>query len=112
MHFEASDVAPATPLLPRASVAPGGASPPSGRFARVYDLATERGRRSPPAEVLDAVADAARALEELDAAGLQVRLDLTGGVSPELRDRNGSLVRSLTLREVVDPSTLLPPDAA
>jgi len=41
-----------------------------------------------------------------------VRLDLTRGVSASLRRHDGALVRPLTLHEVVDPSGLLPPDAA
>ena len=90
----------------------GGPTVP-GRFAEVFDLAAERERRSPPLpEALAAVDEAARVYRELDAAGLQVRLDLTRGVSAQLRGHDGTLVRPLSLHEVVDPSGLLPPDAA
>jgi hypothetical protein len=86
---------------------------PNTDFAQLYDLAVERQRRSgPPQEVLDAVDEAARVYELLDAAGMQVRFDLSAGVSAQLRDRSGALVRPLTLHEVMDPSSLLPPDAA
>ncbi len=79
----------------------------------MYDLAVERERRTPPQEVLDAVDEAARVYEVLDAAGMQVRFDLSAtGVAAQLRDRSGALVRPLTLHEVMDPSSLLPPDAA
>ena len=111
MHFEASRIASVTPLpLPPTPI--GADAPVSGRFARVYDLAVERERRTPPPEVLDAVAEAARVYEELDRAGLQVRFDLSSGVSASLHDRSDGSVRPLSLHEVVDPSTLLPPDAA
>jgi hypothetical protein len=81
--------------------------------ATVYDLAAERERRTLPDEVLDAVDEASRIYELLDAAGMQVRFDLSSsGVGAQLRDRSGALVRPLTLSEVLDPSTLLPPDAA
>ena len=93
---------PMRPVLPRAT---GG--------AEVIDLAAERERRMPPPEVLEAVEEAARVYERLDAAGMRVRFDLTqgSGLRAELRDRTGA-VRSLSLREVVDPASLLPPDAA
>jgi hypothetical protein len=111
MHFEASRIASVTPLpLPAAPASPW-ATPETGRFARLYDLAAERERRTPPPEVLDAVAEAARVYEELDAAGLHVRFDLISGASAQLHDGEGA-VRSLTLLEVIDPTSLLPPDAA
>jgi hypothetical protein len=112
MHFEASHIAPVTPLHPRPQVKTDAAPAAPGRFAQVYDLTAERERRTPPPEALDAMAEAARVYDELDAAGLQVRFDLTRGVTAQLRDHDGALVRPLTLREVVDPSALLPPDAA
>lgn len=111
MHFEASPIASVTPLpLPQTPAGP--AAPITGRFARVYDLAVERERRMPPPEVLDAVAEAARVYDELDRAGLQVRFDLSSGVSASLHDPGDGSVRPLSLLEVVDPSSLLPPDAA
>lgn len=111
MPFEASRIASVTPLPPPATpVDP--TAPSTGRFARLYDLALERERRTPPPEVLEAVAEAARIYEELDRAGLQVRFDLTSGASASLHDRNDGSVRPLTPSEVVDPSGLLPPDAA
>lgn len=110
MHVEASHVARVTPL--RRSGAPEPDRPPvDGSFAEVFDLARERELRYPPPEALDALAEAARTLAELDAAGLQVRFDLTRGVTASLRDADGALVRPLGLHEVIDPS-LLPPDAA
>lgn len=111
MIVQRSPVASVTPLpVPpiKAVVAQ-----PNTEFAQVYDLAAERDRRSsPPPEVLDAVDEAARVLELLDAAGMQVRFDLSAGVSAQLRDANGAIVRPLSLHEVMDPSSLLPPDAA
>jgi hypothetical protein len=81
--------------------------------ATVYDLTSERERRTLPEEVLEAIEEASRVWEQLDAAGTQVRFDLSAsGVDAQLRDRSGALVRPLTLKEVLDPSTLLPPDAA
>jgi hypothetical protein len=112
MHLEASRLAKVTPLPVRPPASPAGPTIP-GRFAQVFDLAAERERRSPPpAEALAAVDEAARVYRELDAAGLQVRLDLTRGVSAHLQTHDGAFVRPLTLHEVVDPSGLLPPDAA
>ena len=111
MHFEASRIASVTTLpLPPTPADP--AAPSTERFARVYDLTVERERRMPPPEVLEAVAEAARVYEELDRAGLQVRFDLTAGVSAALQDRDDGSVRPLSLHDVVDPSNLLPPDAA
>ena len=110
MHVQRSPVATVTPL-PLPSIKSVVAQPNTG-FATVYDLAAERGKRTPPQEVLDAVDEAARVFEQLDAAGMQVRFDLSGGVSAQLRDHSGALVRPLTLHEVMDPSSLLPPDAA
>jgi hypothetical protein len=111
MHFEASRIASVTPLpQPPTPVEPTDSR--SERFARVYDLAVERERRTPPPDVLDAVAEAARVYEELDRAGLQVRFDTSSGVSASLHDRNDGSVRPLTLAEVVDPSSLLPNDVA
>jgi hypothetical protein len=112
MHLEASQLAKVTPLPVRSPALPAAPTVP-GRFAEVFDLAAERERRSPPPpEALAAVDEAARVYRELDAAGLQVRLDLTRGVSAQLRGHDGTLVRPLSLHEVVDPSGLLPPDAA
>src|SRR4051794_3393733 len=112
MHLEASRLAKVTPLPVRSPATPPAPTIP-GRFAEVYDLAAERERRSPPPpEAIAAVDEARRVYREIDAAGLQVRLDLTRGFSAQLRAHDGMLVRALTLREVVDPSGLLPPDAA
>ena len=113
MHFEASRIGNVTPLpLPRPPVGPLDALA-TGRFAQIFDMAAERERRTPPPEVLAAVAEAARVYAELDAAGLQVRFDLERhGVSATLEDSDGSIVRPLSLNEVMDPSSLLPPDAA
>lgn len=111
MPFEASRIASVTPL-PLPSAPTSGPASGAGRFARVYDLAVERERRTPPPEVLDMVAEAARVYEELDRAGLQVRFDLSAGASAALHDRNDGSVRPLSLMEVVDPSSLLPDDAA
>jgi hypothetical protein len=112
MHLEASRLATVTPLPVRPPASPAG-STVLGRFAQVYDLTAERERRSPPPpEALAAVDEAARVYRELDAAGMQVRLDLTRGISAHLETHDGTLVRPLTLHEVVDPSGLLPPDAA
>jgi len=111
MYLQRSPVASVTPLpVPpfRAVVAQ-----PNNGLAEVFDLAAERERRSsPPQEVLDAVDEAARVYELLDAAGMQVRFDLSAGVTAQLRDRSGGIVRPLTLHDVMDPSSLLPPDAA
>ena len=111
MYVQRSPVASVTPL-PVPPIKAVMARPNNG-LAPVFDLAAERERRSsPPQEVLDAVDEAARVYELLDAAGMQVRFDLSTTLTAELRDRSGALVRPLTLREVLDPSTLLPPDAA
>jgi hypothetical protein len=113
MYVQRSPVASVTPL-PVPPIKAVVAQPNTG-FAEVIDLAAERERRSsePPQEVLDAVDEAARVYELLDAAGMQVRFDLSAtGVSAELRDRSGAVVRPLSLHEVMNPSSLLPPDAA
>ena len=95
MHLEASQLAKVTPLPVRPPAMPAAPTVP-GRFAEVFDLAAERERRSPPPpEALAAVDEAARVYRELDAAGLQVRLDLTRGVSAQLRGHDGTLVRPL-----------------
>lgn len=111
MLFEASHVARVTPLPARPAAPPFPPAAP-GRFAHVYDLALERERRTVPPEAIEAVAEAARACERLDAAGLEVRFDLSGGLSATLCRPGGDAVRALTLHEVVDPTSLLPPDAA
>jgi hypothetical protein len=110
MLWEAPSVARVASLPDRPMADPSPAAP--GRFGQVFDLAVERDRRTPPPEALDAIAAAARTLEALDAAGLQVRFDLTNGVEAQLRDADGALVRPVSLREVIDPSSLLPPDSA
>src|SRR4051794_8325051 len=112
MYVQRSPVASVTPL-PVPSMKAVVARPNTG-FAEVFDLASERERRlPPPREVLDAVDEAARVYAVLDAAGMQVRFDLSAtGVGAQLRDRSGGLVRPLTLHDVMDPSLLLPPDAA
>jgi hypothetical protein len=114
MHLEAPQAARVTPLRrPGApDLGPAPVDAPSDRFAEIFDLARERELRHPPPEALDAVAEAVRTLEALDAAGLQVRFDLTRGLTASLRELDGTLVRPLALREVVDPPSLLPPDAA
>jgi hypothetical protein len=112
MYVQRSPVATVTPL-PVPPIKAVVAQPNTG-FAEVFDLAAERERRNgPPQEVLDAVDEAARVYEVLDAAGMQVRFDLSAtGVGAQLRDRSGAVVRPLSLHEVMDPSSLLPPDAA
>jgi hypothetical protein len=112
MYVQRAPVATVTPL-PVPPIKAVVAQPNTG-FAEVLDLAAARERRDgPPPEVLDAVDEAARVYELLDAAGMQVRFDLSAtGVSAQLRDRSGAVVRPLTLHEVMDPSSLLPPDAA
>ena len=112
MYVQRSPVATVTPL-PVPPIKAVVAQPNTG-FAEIFDLAAERERRSgPPQEVLDAVDEAARVYELLDAAGMQVRFDLSAsGVGAQLRDRSGAVVRPLSLHEVMDPSSLLPPDAA
>jgi hypothetical protein len=112
MHFQASRTPQVTPLpAPFGPVKPA-AAPSSRPFAEVFDLAIERERRTPPAEVLDAVAEAARVYEELQAAGLHVHFNRASSVTAELRDSDGTVVRPLSLRDVIDPSNLLPPNAA
>ena len=113
MYVQRSPVASVTPL-PVPPIKALVAQPNTG-FAEVFDLAAERERRSstPPQEVLDAVREAARVYEVLDAAGMQVRFDLSAtGVAAQLRDHSGAVVRPLSLNDVMDPSSLLPPDAA
>jgi hypothetical protein len=112
MHWEAPPAGRVSSLSDRRPDPSPPSPAPSDRFAEVFDLAAERDRRTPPPAALEALVDAAQALEQLDAAGLQVRFDLTHGVSAQLRDGDGQLVRPLTLREVVDPSSLPPPDSA
>ncbi len=112
MHIQASRIGD---VRPSASVTPGPAPVPDRtcRFARVYDLTAERERRTPPAEVLDALADAALVCSRLDEAGLRVRFDIVANrVSASLRDAEGSFVRTLSLAETMDAASLLPPDAA
>lgn len=111
MLWEAPCAARVSSLSDRRPAEPSRAPAPADRLAEVFDLALERELRDPPPEALQAMADAALALERLDAAGLQVRFDLTHGVSAQLHDAAG-LVRPLGLREVVDPPSLPPPDAA
>lgn len=110
MYLQRSDVAAVTPLPLRPPMRP---VLPHAGFAEVIDLTAARERRTPPPEVLDAVDEAARVYERLDAAGMQVRFELSQGqgVTAELRDRSGG-VRALSLGEALDPSSLLPPDTA
>ena len=113
MTLQRTNAAAVTPLPLRPPMRAVLPSKGSG-FAEVIDLAAERERRMPPPpEVLEAVDEAARAYERLDAAGMHVRFGLAEGrgVTAELHDRSG-VVRSLSLCEVVDPMSLLPPDAA
>jgi len=100
--------------LPARPQAPATHAPRLQPFGRVYDLAEERERRTVPHEALAAVAEAARVYEQLDAAGMSVRFRMLPGegVGAELRDRSGA-GRPLTLRQVVEPASLLmPTDAA
>ncbi|HWV86468.1 MAG TPA: hypothetical protein VNZ62_13550 [Capillimicrobium sp.] len=111
MTLQRTNAAAVTPLPLRPPMR--AVLPQSGSgFAEVIDLAAERERRTPPPEVLEAVGEAARAYERLDAAGMHVRFGLVEGcgVTAELHDRAG-VVRSLSLCEAVDPMSLLPPDA-
>jgi hypothetical protein len=82
----------------------------SSRFAR-----SSRARRagsapipaSPPPEVLEAIAAADAAYERLDASGRHVRFDLdpaTGGLTCELTDGEGTALRRLSPRAVLDLS--------
>ncbi len=80
--------------------------------AQVFDLEDEREKRI-PAEVLEAMAKADAFWQHLDAAGLRVHFHLTEeGVRAVLADDQDTVVRELSLAEVVDPPNLLPPDAA
>jgi hypothetical protein len=114
MSMDAMQLATVTPLpAPRVPLSP---APDRGGFARVYDLAAARDLRqlTVPAEALDAVEAAARVYEELQARGMHVRFSLRPDehVGAVLHDRRTGTSRRLSLDEVVDPSTLLPPDAA
>ena len=60
---------------------------------------------SPPPEVLDAIAAADAAYEQLDASGRHVRFGLdpaTGGLTCELTDGEGIALRRLSPRTVLD----------
>jgi hypothetical protein len=80
----------------------------SSRFAR--SLRAQRAcstdiPASPPPEVLDAIAAADAAYEQLDASGRHVRFDLdpdTARLSCELIDGEGAALRRLSPRAVLD----------
>jgi hypothetical protein len=82
----------------------------SSRAARVRSDAIPA---TPPPEVLDAIAAAHAASERLDAAGQQVRFDLdeaTGRLQCELTGVEGTRLRSLSPRAVLDLAAGAPPD--
>lgn len=60
---------------------------------------------SPPPEVLEAIARAHEAYEQLEAAGRHVHFDLdevSGRLTAELTDASGTRLRSLSPRAVLD----------
>jgi hypothetical protein len=88
----------------------------SPRFARSSRATRVRSGdipASPPPEVLDAIAAAHAAYERLDAAGRHVHFDLdetTGRLLCELTDSEGTHLRSLSPRGVLDLAAGTLPD--
>jgi hypothetical protein len=94
----------------------GGEVPPA-RLAEVHSLdARRRARRDEiPHRVLEEVRAAARMVEDLAAAGHEVRFTthgLSGRIVAQLCDLDGNVVRSLSLFEALNPPIDLDPDTA
>lgn len=97
----------------------GGVQPPADEFAEVFELAAARQTRplpggaaeSIPPEVWAEVDRAHRLADELAARGQEVRFEthrLSGRVVASLCDRDGGVVRPLTLTDLVpDPGARL-----
>jgi hypothetical protein len=90
---------------------------PPARLAEVHSLdARRRARRDEiPARVLDEVRAAARMVEEMAAAGHEVRFathGLSGRIVAQLCDLHGNVLRPLSLFEALHPPIDLDPDSA
>ena len=101
-------------LTPRA--APPAQPAQTGGFAKVYDLAAHRrGVREVPPHVWDEVDRAAQIASDLDAAGRAVRFrepEGGGRVRAELVDAEDTVLRPLSLGEVITIGSTDPPTAA
>jgi hypothetical protein len=91
--------------------------PGGNGFAAVYDLEAKRGEAAHPVipdELWDEVDAAARTAADLDRAGHALRFDrrLDGRLVARLYDDDGSVVRRLSLSEVIDVGSSDPQEAA
>jgi hypothetical protein len=116
MTFDVNRIgAPAPPPepLPAVLTQPGG-----NGFATVYDLTAKRmqaDRPSIPDELWDEVDAAARTADEMSRTGHAMRFDVhrvDGKVIASLVDGAGSVVRPVSLSEVLDVGSVDPEDAA
>ncbi len=105
--------APTPDLLPSVLTRAGGDG-----FATVYDLAAKRMQASRPTipdELWDEVDAASRTADEMSRAGHTMRFDVhrvDGKVIASLVDGSGSVVRPVSLAEVLDVGSVDPDDAA
>jgi hypothetical protein len=87
-------------------------------FATVYDLSVRRTENAKPAipdEVWDEMDTASRTAEEMERSGHTMRFDVhrvDGKVVASLVDGSGSVVRPVSLSEVLDVGSVDPDDAA
>jgi hypothetical protein len=87
-------------------------------FAKVYDLTAKRQEALRPAipdELWDEVDAASRTADEMSRSGHAMRFDvhrLDGRVIASLTDSSGSVVRPVSLSEVLDVGSLGPQEAA
>jgi hypothetical protein len=87
-------------------------------FAAVYDLTAKRMQADRPAipdEIWDEVDAASRTADEMTRAGHTMRFDVhrvDGKVIASLIDGSGSVVRPVSLSEVLDVGSVDPDDAA
>ena len=88
----------------------------TGGFAQVYDLAkVRRGAPEVPTAVWDEVDRAASIAADLEATGRTIRFsdpDEGGRVRAELCDHNGTVLRPISLGEIVSIGSTEPPTAA
>jgi hypothetical protein len=106
------DIAPIGP--PSFNAAPGAAAR-GPRAAAADSVAISSGAvpDSPPPEVLDAIAAAGRAYQDLQAHGRELRFstdDEHGGVSVEVTDLDGNALRTLSPSAALDAAAGAPVD--
>lgn len=116
MSFEIVPPGAKVAHLPPRPAPPPGPAPATGGFAKVYELATHRrGVREVPPHVWDEVDRAAQVAADLEAANRAVRFrepEGGGRVRAELVDDDGTVLRPLSLGEVITIGNTDPPSAA